>query len=95
MSIGLGGNSAEPHLIRDVDSDYVKAYLADYERFASLGRDDLLEAIARELRILGHEVKPKATKAPAKEKAVAPEPLETAVENDEPAKRGRPRKTAE
>lgn len=95
MSLGLGGNAAEPHLIRDVDGDYRKALLAEYDKFVSFGREDMVEAIARDLRALGHEVKPKAAKAPAKEKAVSQESLETAVESAESPKRGRPRKAAE
>lgn len=81
--------------IRDITGDYIKAYLADYHNLVAAGRQADAEAIAHELRFLGHEVKPKVTKAPAKEKAVGQEPLETAVEADEPPKRGRPRKTAE
>lgn len=91
--MSIGRNHADFKDVRDVNADYINAYLAEYERFVSYGREDMAELVAKELRALGHEVKPKT--APAKEHAVSPEPLERAVEQDEPPKRGRPRKSAE
>lgn len=71
---------------RDIQADYIKAYLAEYESYQKANdprADDVVEA----LRGLGHEIKrPEGVK----ERAV-PEPLEKAVEADTPPKRrGRP-----
>lgn len=90
--MSLGTNSADAKYVRDVNGDYIKAYLVEYEKFVRSDQPERAEAVARELRALGHEVK--AAKAPVKETAVDPEPLEKAVEQNEPPKR-RPRKTAE
>lgn len=90
--MSLGTNSADAKDVRDVKADYIKAYLVEYEKFSACG-DERAESVARELRALGHEVKAKV--ALVKERAVSPEPLERAVEQDVPPKRGRPAKKAE
>lgn len=76
---------------RDVDADYLAAYIAEYESYKFGGLDEQARAVAAELSRLGHEVRPKPP-AEAKERAVVPPPVERAVEKDEPPKRpvGRP-----
>lgn len=78
--------------VRDVEGDYLRAYLAEYASYKAAGLEKRAEDVARALRALGHEV-------PAvKERAVyaAAEPLERAVEADtappkKPAVKRRPR----
>lgn len=73
--------------IRDPEADFVAAYRAEYATYKNAGLDERAEAVAAELRALGH-----AVDAPAvKERAVSPDPLERAVEADAaPKRRGRP-----
>jgi len=79
--------------VRDVKADYIAAHLAEFESYKTAGLTERANAVAVVLRQLGVEV----DKAPAgvKERAVAPEPVERAVEADAPPKRrpGRPKKT--
>lgn len=79
--------------VRDVKDDYIKAYIAEHEKFLQWGNEEMAAAVAKELLALGHDIKP-AKAAPAKERAVDPDSLERAVEGDAPPKR-RPAKTAE
>lgn len=90
--MSLGTNRADDKDVRDVNGDYIKAYLVEYEKFTGIG-DDRAQLVAKELRSLGHDVKPKS--APAKERAVNPEALERAVEADAPPRGRPPRKPAE
>ena len=86
MSIGRG-HVTDSKNVRDVEAEYAKAYVAEYESYKTAGLDDRAKAVAAELRKLGHEVE----SAPKKERAVSPEPLERAVEADAaPKRRGRP-----
>lgn len=76
---------------RDVEADFLSAYLAEYKSYKAAGLHDRAEAVAAVLRGLGHEVAPRSPKAPegVKERAVVVEPLERAVEADAPPpKRG-------
>lgn len=77
--------------VRDAKADYVKALLEEYESYKRANMADRADAVAAELRKYGHEVKPRPA-AGVKERAVASEPLEKAVEADEAPKRGRPKK---
>lgn len=81
----------DPKEIRDIHGDYIKANLAEYQKHKRAGREDQANGFAEILRQLGHEVEV-AHKAPAKETAVSPEPLERAVE-ETPKRRGRPART--
>lgn len=94
MSIGRVEKTADE--VRDVNGAYIDAYLAEYKSFIEHD-DPRADEVADTLRQLGHEVErqPRPTEG-TKERAVSPEPLETAVESDTPPKRrGRPRSTAD
>lgn len=82
----------DPKEIRDIQGDYIKANVAEYEHLKSRGRDEQAAGVAEILRKLGHEVEsPRKAPAPTKETAVSPESLERAVEESPaPKRRGRP-----
>lgn len=82
----MGGNG------RDINAEYVTAYLDEYRSLKRAGMDDRAEAVANELRRLGHEIRPKPVVG-QKERAVEA-PLATAVEGESPKRKGRPPKTA-
>lgn len=94
MSLGRKEDITKVAPNRDVEADYLAAYIAEYESYKYAGLDDQAKAVAAQLRALGHEVRPKQPAAEVKEKAVTPPPVERAVEKDEPPKRpvGRPLK---
>lgn len=68
------------HPNRDVDADYLAAYVAEHDKYKAAGLDDLAAGVAAVLLGLGHDVRPKTKEAPVKERAVTPEPTEKAVE---------------
>lgn len=72
-------------MTRDIKADYIKAYLYEYRTCKTAGLTDRADAVARELKKLGHDVEPPIERA-------VPEPLETAVEKP---KRGRPKKVVD
>ena len=107
--MSIGNRSEDPKNLRDVNADYIKAYLAEYDRMKMYGLTDKAEAVAHELSLLGHEVarefteglvvetatpdEPEKAVEPESAEKAVPEALETAVETP---KRGRPsRKSAE
>lgn len=69
--------------VRDVDADYLAAYQAEYAAYKAAGLDRADE-VAEILDGLGHPVKAKAApkKTPAKQRAVAADTTEKAVEGD-------------
>lgn len=72
--------------VRDIAADYLKAYIAEYELYRAVG-DPRADEVAEVLKDLGHPVgesKEKAApkKAPAKQRAVAHDATEKAVEGD-------------
>ena len=80
--------------VRDIRGDYIKALLEERDGCLRSGAQERANAVAIELRKMGHEVE----KAPTgvKERAVPTEALETVVEADVPPKRrGRPAKPAD
>lgn len=90
MSIGRNHPSTNPG-IRDAAADYLAAHVAEHESYANAGMTEKAAEVAAVLRALGHEVRPEKPTEGQKERAVAPEPLERAVESDAPVKRRRPK----
>lgn len=90
--------------VRDIEADYIQAYLAEFESYKARGHLESAERVAAVLRAMGHDVPPGAKERAVdttKERAVdtAKEcavdvPHDRAVEGDAaPKRRGRPRKT--
>ena len=88
MSIGRN-HKTDPKEIRDVEDAYLKAHVEEYNAYKRAGNEDRAAMVADVLRQMGHEVEGKKP-APTKETAVSPEPLERAVEEAAPKRRGRP-----
>jgi hypothetical protein len=88
--MSLGRKPGDPE-VRDIEGDYIKAYLEEHANYIRAGLQGRANAVAVTLRQLGHEI----DKAPSgeKERAVASTSLEQAVES--PKRRGRPAKSAE
>lgn len=78
-------------MTRDERDDFLKAHIAEYALYKAAGLDDHAESVAEVLRTgYGHEVNPPKV-VPAKERAVSPVELETAVEADVPAQVRKPK----
>lgn len=80
--MSLGRKTADNNDIRDIQADYLEAYKAEYALYRGAGLDEKADAVAEVLEGLGHPVKAKAKKAPAKQRAVAADTTEKAVEGD-------------
>jgi hypothetical protein len=78
MSLGKPVRNSE--YVRDVEADVLNATIAEYEKFNAAGLPERAKAVAAELKKLGYDVAPK--KATAKEKAVAADTTEKAVESE-------------
>jgi len=80
--MSLGRKAAENGDVRDIEADYVKAYLAEYHLYRGAGLNEKADEVADILDAMGHPVKAKAKKTPAKQRAVAADTTEKAVEGD-------------
>jgi hypothetical protein len=61
--------------VRDERADFLRAHIEEYQSYRANGLHDRADAVARVLRVLGHDVG-------VKERAI-PAPVERAVEGDE------------
>lgn len=81
--MSLGRTEKPTGDVRDIAGDYLAAYQAEYKLYRDVGLDDKADEVAKVLEDLGHPVKEKAVKkAPAKQRAVAHDATEKAVEGD-------------
>lgn len=80
--MSLGRKVAENTDVRDIEADYVNAYLAEYNAYCGAGLDEKADEVANILDAMGHPVKAKAKKTPAKQRAIAADTTEKAVEGD-------------
>lgn len=76
------GRHRSDGLGRDIEQDFLDAYLAEYRSYLTVGQVDKAAEVADVLRTLGVELEP------VEEVAIPADDLQKAV----PAKRGRPRK---
>lgn len=92
--MSLARNTPDPNS-RDIQADYVQAYLSEFASYKAAGNNERAEEVAVLLRHYGVDI-PKKPAAGTKERAVTDPAVETAVEGDAPPKRrGRPRKETE
>jgi hypothetical protein len=89
LSIGRNHDPNEKD-IRDVNAAYLQAHIEEYNAYKRAGNESRAAAVAEVLRQMGHEVEMGKKPAPTRENAVSPEPLERAVEETAPKRRGRP-----
>lgn len=86
------GRPVRPGDVRDEKADLIAAHLEEYETYARAGMQERANQVAVVLGKLGHAIE--KVPAGAKQRAVAEEPVERAVETEEAPKRrpGRPKK---
>jgi len=81
--MSLGRKVTDNGDVRDIEADYVNAYLAEYHVYRGAGLNEKADEVAKILDAMGHPVKEsKPKKAPAKQRAVAADTTEKAVEGD-------------
>lgn len=93
--MSYGRTQAPTGTSRDIDADFLKAYIEEHAAYVAAGDFDRARQVAEILAGLGHQIVKQVKQIPVddKETAVGEPPLETAIEA--PKKRGRPRKTVE